>query len=591
MEPFTVIGSVAAGMQLVSTAAKALLATIQLIKDLKEITPKLALLLLDVDSSISRLCHSIDLASTTLKSLKPAQSRQLSLSIQTLYPALREIHTMLTSVLGGNKGPPLRRLWTSIVSLKLESELSSKLTRLNRLNMEVIRDVSFLGIELQGTTRDLVLEGQEASQKAFSDLGTKMDVLRGDLQAFTISVQNAHTVTLGASTAHDTDTRQGDQPRTMRANLYIPVSPEDKPSSQGRDKELHQYLSTSSNAQGLPLTRIPQRPQHANLEFIFFNIRTFYTIGNFDALNIKPQGRFWKDTKLAIYLVKSSNSKDLGSSRSENRGLRLLEKSSGEAASNLNNGTASLLIELLSTLAPTNTALCPYIREALLQYLESKLCYQLSPGHPIALVLGCLKNDKDDPCISIRALKLLTERLRTVLGPAHELTELATRRLCALLRRSEDFSEALCIGNEGARAIRAHYGYPNSLAERMLLRQVEQTHMAKQDWLPALSTCFEIVGQRSTSPGSDPDPTYHDECAVYTMEDIAKICECSMNFAQAIAWLKQARISGGMAWGQAEALWHIQDKLIELLRKLDREEELKIWSIGFEDDIDKPVST
>jgi hypothetical protein len=120
----------------------------------------------------------------------------------------------------------------------------------------------------------------------------------------------------------------------------------------------------------------------------------------------------------------------------------------------------------------------------------------------------------------------------------------------------------------------------------MLMRQMEQVYMAEEDWVAALSICFEIVGQRDESAGANPDPTRHDECAVYTMEDIAKICECSGNLTQAVAWLKQARISGGMVWCRTEALGHIQDKLLELLAKMGNEQELELWKIGFGDEVE-----
>jgi hypothetical protein len=118
----------------------------------------------------------------------------------------------------------------------------------------------------------------------------------------------------------------------------------------------------------------------------------------------------------------------------------------------------------------------------------------------------------------------------------------------------------------------------------MLMRQMEQVYIAEEDWVAALSISFEIVGQRDASAGTNPDPTFHDECAVYTMEDIAKICECSGSLTQAVAWLKQARISGGMVWCRTEALGHIHDKLVELLAKMGNEQELKLWNMAFGDE-------
>jgi hypothetical protein len=74
-----------------------------------------------------------------------------------------------------------------------------------------------------------------------------------------------------------------------------------------------------------------------------------------------------------------------------------------------------------------------------------------------------------------------------------------------------------------------------------------------------------LLRNRWATAELNPDPLYHDECVVYTMEGIVKTCECAGNLEQAIAWLKQARISGAMVWVQAGASMHIQDKSYGLL--------------------------
>ncbi|KAL8793886.1 MAG: hypothetical protein Q9195_003505 [Heterodermia aff. obscurata] len=256
--------------------------------------------------------------------------------------------------------------------------------------------------------------------------------------------------------------------------------------------------------------------------------------------------RFWKDTKFVIYLIKSSKSKRLNCSIGENRSLKLLKGSFINPSSHLAIGTAGLLIELLSTLSLTNTAIYPEIRETLLQYLNGKARYQLTPEHPISFVIRSLKTDDGENQVSLRALKLLTNRLGTILDAAHDLTELATRRLCALLRRKEDFTKTLTIGTDSVRTIRTQVGHRDSLSKRMLMRQLKQVHMTKQNWVLTLNICFEIVGQVDVSGNSCSKPAFHDECAIYTMKNIAKICECSGSLPQVVAWLKQARISGGM---------------------------------------------
>ena len=71
VEPLSIIGGLTAGIQLVSTTAQALLATIKLMKDLKEIPKKLTLILCEVEESISRLCQSCNMGSELFQHLDP----------------------------------------------------------------------------------------------------------------------------------------------------------------------------------------------------------------------------------------------------------------------------------------------------------------------------------------------------------------------------------------------------------------------------------------------------------------------------------------------------------------------------------------
>ena len=601
-EPLLIVGGLAAGLQLVTTAAQALLATIKLMRDIKDAPERLALLLGEVDDSISRLCHSCNAGSKIFQNLDLPQLDRLSRSITTLYPALQGIHNMLMPLTYNSKGKraPVRSLWQSLISLKVERELSEKLERLNRLNMEMIREIGMLGLEVQVNINRLIMANNAASREVFSNIEGKMDSLQNEFQNFTLSIHQAHAITLENSDYRSIASDERSllpKHKLSESSWCSSCSPDHNPASisglsvdtqelaenkrlsRERAEQMHRYLFGSSGIATtfthnmLSTSQLPS----ANLEFVLFNIRTFYTTGNFDASSAIKKTEFWNDTDLAIYLMKVSAGAIRGSSESQTRGLRLLKKlTSNNAKYTLDQSTATILIELLSTLSPVNTSACSYVRDGLLRHLSELAREQLPRDYPIALVINKLKDNNSEKYISIRALTFIVERLRSTLGPIHELTQFATNRLCALLRRSGDHSEALRIACDGVRAIRTAIG-PGSLQERLLLRRVEHVYMDQRDWAASLSICFEIVSQRQFDM-PEPDPLYHDECAVYTMEDIAKTCECAGNLEQATAWLKQARISGGMLWGRTEALAHIQDKLSELLKKMGREDELEVWS-------------
>ncbi|KAI0446382.1 hypothetical protein F4803DRAFT_41754 [Xylaria telfairii] len=564
MDPLSLIGGLASGIQLVSMGAQALLVTIKLIKDLKNVPQRLVVLLNDVDDSISRLCYSCNAGSQLFRMLDPHQLDRLARTATALYPALQDIHKLLEPLVNDKQGrkTSVHRLWNSILCLKMEKDLSEKLKRLDRLNMEVVRELGTVGLEVQVTTNGLVIASNATSVQNFSSIGDKMDLLRSDFEKFTSSVQQSHVVTLespghGASVPSEA-TNHADENQLL----------------QERTEQLRRFLVNNSPSGG-PSPSNLSSPPNANLEYIFFSVRTYYTIGNFDPSAEIIKHKLWKDTDLAIYLLKITEGTQRGKSNSQARAFRLLKNSTADSFNTLNMNTASILIELLSTLAPINTKTCAYVREGLLQYLSQLAERQLPTGHPITLIITKLRDDQGDNNVTLRVLTFIAERLRATLGPLHQLTQLTTKRLCALLRRSGEYAEALRVASDGVRGIRATLG-PNSLQERLLSRQLEHVYIDQKDWTAALGVCLDIVGQqRLDSP--DPDPRYHDECAVYTMEDIAKIFECAGNLDQAIAWLKQAKISGGMLWGPQAALGHIQDKLSELLTLTGREAELKLW--------------
>ena len=97
------------------------------------------------------------------------------------------------------KGRSDRSLWRSLILLKVEKELAEKLKRLNKFNVEMIRELGILGLEVQVTTKGLIMANNAASNEALSNLEAKIDSLRNDFENFTLSIKKAHAVTLEKS--------------------------------------------------------------------------------------------------------------------------------------------------------------------------------------------------------------------------------------------------------------------------------------------------------------------------------------------------------------------------------------------------------
>lgn len=236
-------------------------------------------------------------------------------------------------------------------------------------------------------------------------------------------------------------------------------------------------------------------------------------------------------------------------------------------------GSAVVLIEILSTLSPINTAVNLHVRKTLLVYL-----YKL-----VIKVVSGIYEGMDSVDWSVRAHIFIVDSLRGNRDQANQLRMLAEERLITLLRRGHYYDEALRVCNDTTQGIKTALG-PGSPQERQLARRLEHIYIDQCEWDLALDVCFEIVGQRlfKTTKEPMPDPQSHDECAVWTMEDIAKIYVCVGNFKFAIAWLKQARVSSGICWGAGVRLEHIHDKLLELLNQHELDQEAQLWSTALE---------
>ncbi|KAK8087908.1 hypothetical protein PG997_002869 [Apiospora hydei] len=425
-DPLSILGDVSAGLELVAVAAKALLATARLIKDFKETPKKLASLLSDLDASTTRLNFSFDETSICSQYLASPQLGGISQCIVALYTVLQDIRSLLEPL--GKKRQatpgPIRHLWNNVVALKIESELPAKLDRLNRLNLEVIRELGTLSLESQRVTNELILSNNESTQKQFASMETHMGLMQLDFKRLALAVK-----------------------QTTQNNVVFPTS------CSMKAWRIAQVMESTQ-----PCVLSPADPSTANLDHILFSIRTFYTRGNFDSTSTVIRSKFWEDTYLGIYWVKVAAHSQRGSSESCSRGLRLLKKSTTGAIDVLAHGTSTMLLELLSTLAPVNTAASPYVHDGLMAYLHELAQEQLPKSHPITLVLRRLRMESPGNDVTLRALSFIFERLRAILGPLHELTLLGAHRLCETLRRNGDYNEALKVATGVIGAIRGTLG-------------------------------------------------------------------------------------------------------------------------------------
>lgn len=564
-ELLAAIGGVAAGVQLVEFAAQALLQSVKFIRNLQDIPKRVSLILDDIEKSadrIKRFCAtSLHPKSVILSQLDEIHYNCLVDSTIVLRDTMDNIRFSLKPLVDWNtnkfnKIKFILRLRRGMGYLAMEKQISDRLRRLDRLNIELARDLGLVGLGISAR-----------SSQALSRILMQLDKSSADSRSFGGQAGTAspegHVSTAKAplSFPHNQDhvQRSGDNSDTIDTIVC-----------EGRE-QLRQHRSVPSgdstsnfNGLGRPLEGWAS---DSILEFVLFTMRTFYTIGNLDTVSLVVQTSFWEDVACGIYAFKVLDPR---------RGHRILENCSAAACGAFPGGLPVLLIETFSTLSPVNTATCPSNVQRLIQRLSCLASEQLTSQHPICLVLQHLDENYNKE-IALRALQYVTDRLGQILGPVHELSLLAQRRLIAFLRRSGDLRQASQVCLSAMKSTRTAFGR-ESPQERQISRQLEHIYMEMEDWSSALCIGYAIVGQRLdgvTQPILD--PFYHDKCAVRTMEDISKIYETLGRQDEALSWLKQARISGGIGCGDTAETVYVQEKLNKHLRESGKGEETRIW--------------
>jgi hypothetical protein len=294
---------------------------------------------------------------------------------------------------------------------------------------------------------------------------------------------------------------------------------------------------------------------------VLFSERTL-----FDQPDGGPTTKFWDDIGYAIYLLKVS---------SPARAWPALDKACNSVSS-LDFDPTYWVQAMLTLLSPVNTKHCPELRKELLRYVGNLVEVKHSGTHPVATVAQCLLDDEQSRETSERSLRYMLELLNSKLGPCHALSVKVHTELVQLLRRDGDLPAAHRIGQQVLRVIQSGRGI-TSLEARKAARVLEHVLMDSAEWNKALQLCFFIVGQDETT-STVVEPSYTDECDIYTMEDISKIYGALGNVASSVVWLEKAI---AVAWDIRPVDWigteHIVDKLDSILRQCGRSDEADVW--------------
>ena len=279
---------------------------------------------------------------------------------------------------------------------------------------------------------------------------------------------------------------------------------------------------------------------------------------------VGAQARFWSELKHGIYLLKIS---------CFDRAFPVLYGAGELADDALKDSPLAFVQEIFSTLSPTNTATCSGLRVSLLRGFSILARRKFEPTDPIVVLCKELQNDCRSREVSERALSFMIDLLTSIHGISYALAFKAQTSLICLLRRNKDHARAENIARRLLSSSNSTFG-AQSRPARLAARELEHVLMDGQKWHEALGVCHSIVGQQPSSFHLAV-PHFRDECAVHTMEDMAKIYENLGDTKFCIAWLTQSVNSVWILWGSCIATTHIVDKLVGALTASGEPDEAK----------------
>ncbi|KIM95432.1 hypothetical protein OIDMADRAFT_134483 [Oidiodendron maius Zn] len=282
-----------------------------------------------------------------------------------------------------------------------------------------------------------------------------------------------------------------------------------------------------------------------------------------------PAVQFWLAIKHGIYLCKKSKLE---------HGAEALREAYMLAQASCALGIRALdsIRELLTTLSPVNTSVWPDVRIQMLNLLHELMTSDLGSENTLTRITYQLLHDGGDRNVSENALLCLINECTRLLGQQHVATVRARLSLVKLLRRSHDYYRAACEDVE-LLSFCVEQTSSDSVWSRECARMLTHVFMALGHRDQAIDLEKDIVGMRISSTGTI-DVMHHDECAIYTMEDLAENYDEKGDFEACATWLKLAVQNAQNLWtNQWMATQHLVEKLERALKACGKAEEIHIW--------------
>lgn len=149
------VGLAASAAQFADVGFRALIGTIELLRRLKNTPEQMTVLLQDVDKSIQRIHairNAIQQPNSLFAHLSIMHIQRVTASVDDACQATTDLqHTLEPLFRQSNnpKGGWAKKTWRSVVSVSMETDIASKITRIKWLNSEIMSEMQISGLEMQ----------------------------------------------------------------------------------------------------------------------------------------------------------------------------------------------------------------------------------------------------------------------------------------------------------------------------------------------------------------------------------------------------------------------------------------------------------
>jgi hypothetical protein len=146
MDPISAVGVAGASVQFAELAVKSVLRTIRFLKDLEEKPCRLKELLSDIDKSVAQIAYLQHALQSTdpspIQRLAPRQLAALEVSMNDGLQVTVSLQALLRPLFcGQNVQTRTSRLWSAVVSKKMEPEIEEHLQKIQRYNDCIMREL------------------------------------------------------------------------------------------------------------------------------------------------------------------------------------------------------------------------------------------------------------------------------------------------------------------------------------------------------------------------------------------------------------------------------------------------------------------